>query len=165
MSADSQISESDPSGKHGVKEAFRLVVLEIEQIEQAQRELDARLEKAMSVRDLLRQLISSEGTAPEDDAQLSNAVGNKRKKPTRHQKGSLTGEIVRRSKTILISAGRPLERSELLEAIEKDGFKMSASNPAKFIGRALWENEDFIHIPKAGYWIKDRPLPKKSTRS
>ncbi|AJD41673.1 hypothetical protein C9413_29975 [Rhizobium sp. SEMIA 4085] len=159
MNTDSQISKSDPNANPGVEEAYRLVVLEIKQLEQARRNISARLEKAVSARDLLRQLILSD-TSEHEDSKASSNAGLKRKKPTKHHRGSLTGEIVKRSRAILLSAGRPLERSELLEEIERDGFKVKASNPARFIGRTLWESEEFIHVPKAGYWIKGQHLPE-----
>ncbi|MBY5422288.1 hypothetical protein [Rhizobium leguminosarum] len=160
---DSQSCEPGAADTANVSEAYRLVELEIIQLERAHREIKVRLEKAVSARDLLRQLISPD-LAPGGEEKMGGA-SDKRKKAKSHHRGSLTGEIVTRAKLILQSAERPLARSQLLKEIENDGFRVTANDPARFIGRALWESEAFVHIPKQGYWLKDRTPPSKGSKS
>lgn len=158
MNKGSHLPENDPTVGPGIQEAYRLLILEVEQLRRAQQDIKKKLEKAEAARDLLRQLLSSKD---ENASGLggSSDQGTAKKKIKRHRLGSRTGEVITRSKQILKASGRPLERGDLLREIEASGFIIQASNPARFIGRTLWESEEFIHIPKEGYWLKGEDLP------
>ncbi|MGO6694950.1 hypothetical protein ACCS54_19515 [Rhizobium johnstonii] len=158
MTTDSQNPKSNPILGKGFEEAYNLVVSEIKQLEQAQRDIGMKLAEAKSARDTLLRL-RPRHTAPPGRNRRAKGVAME-SKPIKHHKGSLTGEIVKRSKLILIASGRPLERSELLEEIERSGFRVDAKHPARFVGRALWASKDFIHLPKKGYWVKGEELPE-----
>lgn len=136
----------------GLREAYRLLTLEVEQLRKAKYEIDAKLDKAEAARDLLCELLADNHRSETKRPVRSPPDGSK---PTRHRRGSRTFEIVERSRAALNASGRPLERSELLEKIQESGFQVEGKDPAKIVGRTLWESEDFIHIPKEGYWLKD----------
>ncbi|MBY3568956.1 hypothetical protein [Rhizobium laguerreae] len=148
------LNSNEPDKKHGpgIQEAYRLVSGEITQLRQARIAIDAKLQKAEAAQDLLRQLLkdSDSSNAPASD----RGPGRKR-----FHKGSLTQEVVTRCLKLLKDAGRPLDRSELLRGLEQSGFKVEASNPPRFVGRALWESSEFTHVPRAGYWLANEPLP------
>lgn len=160
MTTDSQNSKSNPISGKGFEEAYNLVVLEIKQLEQAQRDIGLKLAEAKSARDTLLRLRPNRIAATKRGETSHSKNEAPERKPIKHHKGSLTGEIVRRSKVILIASGRPLERSELLEEIERTGFTVEAKHPARFVGRALWASKEFIHLPKKGYWVKGEELPQ-----
>ncbi|MGG6895871.1 hypothetical protein [Rhizobium sp. BR 315] len=150
-----QAEDSEPDIGPGIQEAYRLVSGEVDQLRQARRAIDLRLEKAEAAQGLLRQLLKS-SVIP--SVAESNSDGAKRGK--RFHRGSQTFEVVTRAKKLLLEAGRPLRRSELLEKINFEcGFTIRTSDPARFIGRTLWEDPDFIHIPKKGYWIVGEKIP------
>lgn len=139
----------------GLREAYRLLTLEVEQLRKAKYEIDVKLDKAEAARDLLSELLADDHRSETKRPVRSPPNGNK---PTRHRKGSRTFEIVERSRAALSASGRPLERSELLEKIQESGFQVEGKDPAKIVGRTLWESEDFIHIPKEGYWLRDTSI-------
>ncbi|MGO8036138.1 hypothetical protein [Rhizobium leguminosarum] len=158
MNKGSHLLENDPKAGPGLQEAYRLLVLEVEQLRKAQQDIKRKLEKAETARDLLRQILSSPYENLSDVGILSHEGGAK-KKAKRHRQGSRTGEVVVRAKKILKAAGRPLDRADLLREIEASGFSIQASNPARFIGRTLWGSDEFVHIPKEGYWLKGEDVP------
>ncbi|MBY5494704.1 hypothetical protein [Rhizobium leguminosarum] len=153
-----QARSDEGMGGSSVMEAYRLVLIEVDQLETAEREIKAELEMARASRDALRQLLKDRGERSTGTT-VSLAKIKDTRKCKRHHRGSLTGEVISHAKSILISEGRPLERSELLRQIVEAGVEVTASNPAKFIGRTLWESDDFIHIPREGYWLKDIDIP------
>lgn len=148
------MDSNEPEHKYGpgIQEAYRLVAGEIAQLRQARMAIDAKLEKAEAAQDLLRQLLKDPDSPHVPES--ARVPGRKR-----FHKGSQTFEVVTRCGRLLRDAGRPLDRSELLRRLENTGFKVEASNPARFVGRTLWESSEFTHIPKAGYWLANEALP------
>lgn len=137
--------ETNPNAESedGIRTAYNLLTAEIYQLQKVRQEIDGKLQKAKAARDLLRQV-------------LFPGVAKKRRKL---RGGTRTAEVVARSKAALLEAGRPLERTELLKRITASGFKLEARDPARFIGRALWESPDFVHIKKKGYWLEGEDVP------
>lgn len=153
--------EDDPQeGASGVANAHRLLVEEISTLRRAKRSIEAKLEKAEAARDLLRQMMAMNSNAGGDSAIGSSEPKSVKKKRGFHA-GSQTAEVVSRSKKILLQAGVPLQRSELLSRIEASGFTLNASNPSRFVGRTLWQSDEFIHIRNRGYWLKDEELDEE----
>ncbi|ANM04627.1 hypothetical protein AMC78_CH02540 [Rhizobium phaseoli] len=153
------IHDASQGDDEGVHKAYRLIVAEVSQLRRAKQSIEAQLEKAEAAREALRQLLSI-GVKNEADRETEKA--GRRPRPGKRKGfhvGSQTAEVVSRSKEILLAAGHPLQRTELLVRIEASGFLVETANPAKFIGRTLWESEDFVHIPKRGYWLKGRETP------
>lgn len=137
----------------GLQEAYRLVGDEIDQLRQARRAIDVQIQKAEAAQGLLRQLLQEPGAA----VQPTDATTATK----RFHKGSMTAAVVERCKDILSAAGRPLDRTQLLVRLEETGFTLSTAKPARFIGRTLWGNPDFVHIPRLGYWIAGAALPSR----
>ncbi|QRM45848.1 hypothetical protein [Rhizobium sp. BG4] len=146
--------EDDAEENLGLSQAYRLLVQEVGQLREAQKDIRKKLEKAEAARDLVRQLLSTKSSIDVQPSPSGTTVSLKKKKPKRHRSGSQTAEVISRVKEILQAEGRPLDRGALLEAIQKDEFRITAANPARFIGRTLWESVEFIHIPGEGYWLK-----------
>lgn len=154
------IHEASAGDGKGAQEAYRLIVAEVTQLRRAKQAIEAQLEKAEAAREALRQLLSTE--VKNEAARETEKAGRRPRlgRPKGFHIGSQTAEVVTRSKEILLAAGHPLQRAELLERIEASGFLVETTNPAKFIGRTLWESADFVHIPKRGYWLKGKDLPR-----
>lgn len=58
------------------------------------------------------------------------------------------------------SAGRPLQRGELVDIIEGMGVPIHSEDKPRYIGTILWRNEDrFENIEGKGYWLKARKIP------
>ncbi|SCX03782.1 hypothetical protein [Agrobacterium rosae] len=153
----SPLEYDPPKGASGIADAHRLLVAEISTLRRAKRSIEAQLEKAEAARDLLRQMMSVNSNASESSTiSLSETKSTKRKRG--FYAGSQTSEVITRSKQILLQAGVPLQRNDLLSRIEASGFMLNASNPSRFVGRTLWQSDDFIHIPNKGYWLRGEDI-------
>lgn len=150
---------AEPAPSANVQDAYRALVAEVSQLRRAKRSIEAKLEKAEAARELLRELLSIE---MKEEADSKAEETGKQRKPGKRKgfhAGSQTSEVVSRSKKILLAAGRPLQRTELLSKLEASGLLIEAKDPARFVGRTLWESEDFLHIPKRGYWLQGEEVP------
>ncbi|QND38221.1 hypothetical protein HB771_09335 [Rhizobium leguminosarum bv. viciae] len=135
-----------------IKQAYRLVDDEVAQLVEAKRAIDLKLAHALEAGESLRKFLS---VSPIEVPPLSDqgVAGLDTRSKKQFRKGSQTGEVVARSKKILQDVGRPMDRAELLLHITAGGYDITTADPSRFIGRTLWESEDFIHIPKKGYWL------------
>ncbi|MDM9628424.1 hypothetical protein QTL95_21230 [Rhizobium sp. S152] len=152
----------DDASLSNLKDAYRNLVAEVSQLRRAKRVLDAKLEKAEAARELVRQLIAAETGERIDEHAAATGQPKKKSKRKGFHTGSRTAEVVERSKRILLSAGKPLQRAELLERIEGSGFLLDVSDPPRFVGRTLWDSDDFIHIEKRGYWLAGENIPEET---
>jgi hypothetical protein len=58
---------------------------------------------------------------------------------------------------LLVKTGQPLNRYQLVEAIEQQGIQIPSTDKPRFIGTILWRNTDrFVNLKDFGYWLKDR---------
>jgi hypothetical protein len=76
----------------------------------------------------------------------------------RERKGSIASLVREGARAILREAGRPLNRAQLLERLEARGVRLNASQPAKQVGKIIWQSEEFQHLAD-GYWFRDEPPP------
>jgi len=61
---------------------------------------------------------------------------------------------------ILGDMRRPMQRGELVAAVEERGVTIPSEDKARYLGTILWRNRDqFVNIPEAGYWLADAPCP------
>gem|GEM_PF-6255366 len=88
-------------------------------------------------------------------------VGRGRKRP----RGVLPpSEIVTNVRELLIEAGRPMNRRELLKELERRNIPVIGKDRAKVVGTIVWRAKEpdgspsFINTEK-GYWPSDIPLP------
>ena len=59
---------------------------------------------------------------------------------------------------ILTKAGKPLNRYQLVDAIEQEGVVIPSTDKPRFVGTILWRQKDrFVNLKDFGYWLKDRP--------
>ncbi|WP_380873668.1 hypothetical protein ACFB49_43030 [Sphingomonas sp. DBB INV C78] len=61
---------------------------------------------------------------------------------------------------LIITAQRPLTRSELLSELERRGFQVEGADKSKVLGTNLWRSKRFDNLKGAGYWPKGTPLPE-----
>lgn len=63
------------------------------------------------------------------------------------------------AREVILERGRPMIRSEIVEALEARGIPLAGKNRAKNLGTILWRFGDrFHHIEGRGYWPSDVPL-------
>jgi hypothetical protein len=57
---------------------------------------------------------------------------------------------------ILVANGRPMTRTQIIEALKGKGITMPAQDEARYLGTILWRfRNDFINIDGEGYWPRD----------
>ncbi len=151
MDHESPIDDNRAS-EAAIKQAYRLIDDQVSQLVEAKKNIDLKLAHALEARESLRKFLSGNEVVvpPLSD---KDAAGPTLRSKKQFRKGSQTGEVVARSKKILRDIGRPMDRAELLLHITAGGYDITTADPSRFIGRTLWESEDFIHIPKKGYWL------------
>lgn len=122
------------------------------------RELDDRIDTYKRLRGEL--IKSSANPAGPDAAKLASAT------PTeidffanrdRERTNSTAWKVRKMAYLALKSVGRPLTRAELLRELTAMDMQFNSKNPARAIGKILWEADEFEHT-KLGYWIKGEPV-------
>jgi hypothetical protein len=128
-------------------------------------QLRNELEKLDDWLEMYRQLVGtepvrSEATATTNEAQPVKSHGRKRRPGT--VRPSDLAPMVRR---ILEEAGRPMTRSELIEALGARDVVLGGTDKAKYLGTLMWRARDaFVNLEGHGYWPKDEPYPEADYR-
>jgi hypothetical protein len=62
--------------------------------------------------------------------------------------------------TVLKEVGRPLQRGQLVEEVEKRGHMIPSADKPRYLGTIIWRNnETFASIEGRGYWLVGVPVP------
>ncbi len=147
--------------RNGTKLALRRVeeqlVAEIAVCEQEVRHATedlARLRAAL--RSLRKDGRSSRSGAPSEKAtQAKQKLG--RSKPERS--GESAARTIRTFvREELKRAGRPLNRTEILNRLNSAGIEIDSKVPARRIGRVLWSSDEFQNVGD-GYWFAGETIP------
>jgi hypothetical protein len=62
------------------------------------------------------------------------------------------------ARDLIINAGRPLHRGEILKLMTEAGHILEVGNPSHFIGKVLLKSPNYVHC-RGGYWPSDVELP------
>lgn len=64
-------------------------------------------------------------------------------------------QVVGYAKKIIVDRGRPLTRTEIANALERDGHIINAADKSKYVGTILWRNSDVFEKADGaqGYWV------------
>jgi hypothetical protein len=93
--------------------------------------------------------------SPENSLKTVDKSGEKRRRS-----GTRPAEIVRLLERAIREAGRPLTRGEIVEALERRGVEMPATDKPRYIGTIAWRNKGtFRNIEGLGYWLTEEQLP------
>jgi len=69
-------------------------------------------------------------------------------------------KIAELARDVILSAGKPLKRSTIVELLEVQGVHLAGKDKNKNLGTILWRHpEMFVTLDNLGYWPKDAPLP------
>lgn len=82
-------------------------------------------------------------------------------KVTRAQRAQAVSAMMDDAERLILEAGRPLPRSELLSQIETAGHTVEGRDKSKVLGTNLWRSRRFHNIHGAGYWPKSTPIPTR----
>lgn len=136
---------------------------EIKKIIEKRELLRQELEKIDNFLDLYRELTGTEAERSEASVASGDIEAPKshgRKRTTGTAKPSDVGPMARR---ILLDHGKPMTRSELLNALEERDVVLAGDDKAKYLGTILWRmREAFVNLDGHGYWPKDQPYEPAS---
>ncbi len=59
----------------------------------------------------------------------------------------------------ILTAGRPMTRTQLLDHLEANGFRIEGGDKSKVLGTNLWRSGRFVNIEKVGYWPLSAAIP------
>jgi hypothetical protein len=63
---------------------------------------------------------------------------------------------------LILAAGTPLTRGQLVPALTSRGFKLDGADRNKVLGTNIWRSKRFVNLPGFGYWPKGVPIPVRS---
>lgn len=131
---------------------------EIKKIMEKRELLRQELEKIDNFLDLYRELTGTEAvrSEPPVSGSVEPPKSHGRKRTSGTAKPSDVGPMARR---ILLEHGKPMTRSELLNALEERDVVLAGDDKAKYLGTILWRmKEAFVNLDGYGYWPRDKPF-------
>jgi hypothetical protein len=78
---------------------------------------------------------------------------------SRKAQSDYVARLLRECRRLILDAGRPLRRSELVRLLEQNGYPVDGTDKSKVLGTNIWRSGLFTHIEGTGYWPKDAPIP------
>lgn len=127
-----------------------------DKIERYQRQVDDLQRKISGLRKAYQSYVVPGPSNPTDQVgavEVPKDFGRRK----RERKESKAYIVRRQAFAILKTAGRPLGRAELFDKLKDRGVIIDSKNPAKLVGKILWEASEFEHTDE-GYWIVGEPI-------
>ena len=130
----------------------------IKKIMQKRELLRQEIEKIDSFLNLYRELTGTDAVRNEPKA-VSGDVEKLRSRGRKRMPGTVgpsdLGPMMRR---ILLEHGKPMTRTQLLDALVARDVKLAGGDKSKYLGTIIWRmREAFINLDGHGYWPKDKP--------
>ena len=100
-----------------------------------------------------REILNVPEAGDEPTFDLRSAPGS------RKAQSDYVARLVRECRQLILNAGHPLNRTELVRLLERKGFPVDGRDKSKVLGTNLWRSGLFKHIEGAGYWPEDAPQP------
>ena len=79
---------------------------------------------------------------------------------SRRAQSEYVAKLIRECRRLILNAGHPLKRSELVRLLEGRGYPVDGRDKSKVLGTNLWRSGLFHHVEGAGYWPREAPMPK-----
>jgi malonyl CoA-acyl carrier protein transacylase len=78
----------------------------------------------------------------------------------RRARGPISPEAIAKAvREILLTLKRPMKRGELVAELTARHVPITGGDKNKNLGTILWRHKNqFVHIEKLGYWLRDVPL-------
>lgn len=70
----------------------------------------------------------------------------------RRKRGDKPAAIVAAAKEVIIETERPMNRTELVEALEHRGMTIGGTDKSKNMGTIIWRSDQFENVEGVGYW-------------
>lgn len=133
--------------------------------------MDELLQRALLRRDELRQELEAldtfirtysemkERQAPAH-TQQADLFATRTPRGFRQQRVAANELAMEAAEKIILAAGHPLSRSELLRALEREGHVIVGGDKSKVLGTNIWRSKRFYNLKGAGYWPISAPIPE-----
>lgn len=131
--------------------ADRIHVLIADLLHRRQR-IDAALARLRKAQKALRRTKSKE--LDRETARPGKTERNYEPRPD-----SRAGMITQAAADALQAAGRPLNRQQIIQAMEQASIKVDAADLPQLVSKVLWKSELFTNHRGVGYWFSGQPLP------
>lgn len=82
---------------------------------------------------------------------------------SKRTRSSYLADLLAEVRRLIIAAGHPLNRGELVKKLEAGGQTIDGKNKAKVLGTNIWRSGQFVHVDGYGYWPSDTPIPNEFT--
>lgn len=128
--------------------------------------LQAELEKVERFISAYKDLFGTDGERSETAADPVSPGENMRvesasRPPVRARRRIRTSDIADIAERVLRDVGRPMQRGELVEELERRDVDLPSDDKPRYLGTILWRNgERFRNLPGLGYWLQNAPLPE-----
>ncbi|MFZ5667163.1 MAG: hypothetical protein ACOY7L_18260 [Pseudomonadota bacterium] len=83
-----------------------------------------------------------------------------RRRGRRRSHAEAVARMMDDAEQLIVRAGRPLTRSELLKLLTERGHTIEGGDKSKVLGTNLWRSRRFYNLKGAGYWPINRPIPE-----
>lgn len=132
--------------------------------------MDELLQKAIERREALRRELAaienliqalSEIEPPAPRPEQRELFTPRAKRPRR---AAAIAAMMDEAERLILEAGKPLTRGELLRQLEASGHAIEGSDKNKVLGTNLWRSRRFHNLQGVGYWPKSTPIPEQLKR-
>lgn len=79
----------------------------------------------------------------------------------RAKRAAIVAEMMDEIEQAILTSGKPMTRSQLLNHVIKAGFEIEGGDKAKVLGTNIWRSSRFHNLKGAGYWPKSRDVPSE----
>jgi len=138
---------------------YREAIANLEQLKKARHqalELVKQCDERIAILETFIKGLEKTASAAKEALQANALIQNRN---SRKQKSAEIERMMDSAENFIIEKGHPLTRSELLEYLEKEGFRIEAADRSKVLGTNLWRSKRFHNLKGAGYWPKSKKLP------
>ncbi len=65
---------------------------------------------------------------------------------------------------VIRDVGQPMQRREIVKALEARDMEIPALDKERYIGTIVWRHKGtFVNVEGRGYWLRDEPVPPGRT--
>lgn len=137
-------------------ERLRRIIKEREAALQATKQVLSRLERMAS--DFPPEALEIIEKALAQDGNLERSIAMLEPK---RQRGILSPkEVASLIRNVLVEAGKPMKRGDIVRELEKQGVPLVGSDKNKNVGTIIWRHPElFVSVEGLGYWIRGVRIP------
>lgn len=83
------------------------------------------------------------------------------KRGSKIERSQYVAKMMDEAVELIRTVGRPMTRSQLLEALQARGYSVGGGDSSKVLGTNLWRSGRFVSLKGIGYWPAEDEIPEK----